>query len=110
MSFKIKEIDLTYGTVVVDWGWIMLNHNLPIDILENPHMDPTEMRRLIGMMEPEKPKERPLTAELRALIDTDNDGEISQEEWNEAPDELTDGVQKPDYTDEPKTQDAAREF
>lgn len=117
MSFKIRNIELGHGTMVIDWGWIVLNHNIPTPIMNDPHMEPAEMRRIIGSMEPEKPKEVPLTAELRSLLDTDGDGEISQQEWNRGveqglvdPEGLLEGVQEPDYSDEPKTQDSVQEF
>ena len=52
MTLKIISIDSARGTMIIDWGSVMLNHFIPLSILENPSMPQDEMLAAIESMRP----------------------------------------------------------
>jgi hypothetical protein len=69
MNFKVKELNLTSRTVLVDWGWVKTSHPLPQAIVDNPRMDLTLMREEILKLQPVPPENEHMTPQLRALIE-----------------------------------------
>lgn len=56
MSFKILEFDNVHKTMVIDWGWTILNHHIPSQIIENPDISEEEAMVIIERERPEKPE------------------------------------------------------
>lgn len=51
-DFKILDINPIGGSVLIDWGFGVYNHNIPIEIIEN--MDITE-KQILEILERERP-------------------------------------------------------
>lgn len=66
---KILSIDPKHQTMIIDWGWVTLNHDIPLQILENPQMTKEEMLHHISAMRPPEPVEVELPAALYELVE-----------------------------------------
>lgn len=66
-DFKILSIDTETKQMVVDWGFVTLNHDIPLYILENPGMSQAEMLEHIGYMRPPVPVDLPVPITLLDL-------------------------------------------
>lgn len=56
MNFKILRFDETQRTMVIDWGWITLNHHIPMQIINNPNISEDEAITIIERERPKKPE------------------------------------------------------
>lgn len=52
MNFSILSINTATQTMVIDWGFTVLNHNIPLAILENPEISQEEVIQQIEYMRP----------------------------------------------------------
>lgn len=67
MNFSILSINATSQTMVIDWGFTVLNHNIPLAILENPEITEEEVIQQIEFMRPPEPVTVELPIALLAL-------------------------------------------
>lgn len=67
MGFTILSINSTSKTMVIDWGYAVLNHNIPLAILENPEISQEEVIQHIEYMRPPVPEPVELPNALLAL-------------------------------------------
>ena len=56
MNFTILSINSASKTMVIDWGYAVLNHNIPLTILENPEITQEEVIQHIEEMRPPTPE------------------------------------------------------
>jgi hypothetical protein len=68
-DFKILSVDTVRRTMVVDWGFVTLNHDIPLYILENPDLPREVMLEHIGYMRPPVPVEYEVPATLLELVE-----------------------------------------
>ena len=54
-DFRILSVDTERKTMVVDWGFVTLNHDIPLYILENPDLPKEVMLAHVGYMRPPVP-------------------------------------------------------
>lgn len=54
-DFKILSVDTERKTMIVDWGHTILNHDIPLYILENPDLPKEAMLTHISYMRPPVP-------------------------------------------------------
>ena len=67
MNFTILSINSTSKTMVIDWGYAVLNHNIPLAILENPNISQEDVIQHIEYMRPPEPESVELPNALLAL-------------------------------------------
>lgn len=67
MNFSILSINAASQTMVIDWGYAVLNHNIPLAILENPEITQEEVIQQIEYMRPPEPEPVALPNALLAL-------------------------------------------
>lgn len=70
-KFKILSIDTDMKQMVVDWGFVTLNHDIPLYILENPSISPELMLEHVGYMRPPVPVDLPVPDGLLGLVITE---------------------------------------
>lgn len=70
-NFKILSIDTDMKQMVIDWGFVTLNHDIPLYILENPDISPGLMLEHIGYMRPPVPVDLPVPEVLLTLVSVD---------------------------------------
>lgn len=68
-DFKILSIDPTTKTMVIDWGFVTLNHDIPLYILENPDLPKEVMLANIGYMRPPAPIDLEVPPALMDLVE-----------------------------------------
>ena len=68
-DFKILSVDTERKTMIVDWGFVTLNHDIPLYILENPDLPKEVMLEHIGYMRPPVPVEYEVPATLLELVE-----------------------------------------
>lgn len=68
-DFKILSIDIERKTMIVDWGFVTLNHDIPLYILENPDLPKEVMLAYIGYMRPPVPVEYEVPVTLLELVE-----------------------------------------
>lgn len=68
-DFRVLSVDSTAKTMVVDWGFVTLNHDIPLYILENPSLSKEAMRVHIGYMRPPVPPEYDVPPTLLDLVE-----------------------------------------
>lgn len=68
-DFKILSVDTVRRTMIVDWGFVTLNHDIPLYILENPDLPKDVMLEHVGYMRPPVPVEYEVPAGLLALVE-----------------------------------------
>lgn len=66
---RILSIDPEDMTMVIDWGTEVLNHDIPLYILENPHLSMTEMREVIEDMRPPEPVRYEIPEALLQMVE-----------------------------------------
>lgn len=67
-DFKILSVDTVRKTMVVDWGFVTLNHDIPLYILENPNLPKEQMLAHIGYMRPPVPVDYQVPDSLLELV------------------------------------------
>lgn len=67
MNFTILSINATSQSMIIDWGYAVLNHNIPLAILENPEITEEEVIQQIEYMRPPEPVPVVLPNTLLAL-------------------------------------------
>ncbi|MFD1260820.1 hypothetical protein [Entomomonas asaccharolytica] len=77
-KFIVVKVDPVNKTMVIDWGYIRLNHRIPNQILENPHLSQNEVIELIEKMRPKQPQPIEIPMGLQSLIDK-TDQQLSQQ-------------------------------
>ncbi len=68
-DFKILSVDTERKTMIVDWGYITLNHDIPLYILENPDLPKEDMLTHVGYMRPPVPVDYPVPVTLLELVE-----------------------------------------
>lgn len=69
-DFKILSVDTERKTMIVDWGYVTLNHDIPLYILENPSITKEEMLEHVGYMRPPVPVDYEVPATLLELVES----------------------------------------
>lgn len=67
-DFKILSVDTVRKTMVVDWGFVTLNHDIPLYILENPDLPKEQILTHIGYMRPPVPVDYLVPDSLLELV------------------------------------------
>ena len=68
-DFKILSIDTERKTMIVDWGFVTLNHDIPLYILENPDLPKEVILTHIGYMRPPVPVDYQVPTSLLELVE-----------------------------------------
>lgn len=68
-DFKILSVDTERKTMIVGWGYVTLNHDIPLYILENPSITKEEMLEHVGYMRPPVPVDYEVPATLLELVE-----------------------------------------
>lgn len=68
-DFKILSVDTERKTMIVDWGFVTLNHDIPLYILENPDLPKEAMLEHIGYMRPPVPVDYEVPNTLLELVE-----------------------------------------
>ena len=68
-DFKIISVDTERKTMIVNWGFVSLNHDIPLYILENPSITKEEMLEHVGYMRPPVPVDYEVPATLLELVE-----------------------------------------
>ena len=68
-DFKILSVDTERKTMIVDWEYITLNHDIPLYILENPDLPKEAMLTHIGYMRPPVPVDYQVPTALLELVE-----------------------------------------
>lgn len=68
-DFKILAIDTKSKTMVINWGFVTLNHDIPLYILENPQLTQEQMLQQIAYMRPPTPVEYAVPSALLDLVE-----------------------------------------
>jgi hypothetical protein len=77
MRIKIVRVNDEAKTMVIDWGWITLNHRIPSSIIANPDMSDEDMLKEIRRFEPVHLKEQAAVGRLNRLA-TNPDTSLEQ--------------------------------
>ncbi|UYZ84977.1 hypothetical protein MTZ49_05300 [Entomomonas sp. E2T0] len=77
-NFVVVKVDPVNKTMVIDWGYIRLNHRIPNQILENSNLSQNKIIELIEKMRPKQPEPIEIPKGLQFLIDK-TDQELSQQ-------------------------------
>jgi len=67
-DFSILSIDEHNKHILIDWGYITLNHEIPLHILENPELPEEDMLRHISYMRPPVPEQVDVPEKLKGLV------------------------------------------
>lgn len=73
MNFKILRFNEQERTMVIDWGWIRLNHYIPDQILTDDTLTEEQVVALIEKLRPEQPDPIEIPPVLKSLYDKSND-------------------------------------
>lgn len=68
-DFKILSVDTERKTMIVDWGYATLNHDIPLYILENPDLPKEDILKHVGYMRPPVPVDYQVPASLLELVE-----------------------------------------
>ena len=68
-DFNILSVDTERKTMIVDWGYVTLNHDIPLYILENPDLHKEVMLTHIGYMRPPVPVDYQVPTSLLELVE-----------------------------------------
>lgn len=79
-DFKILSVNDETKTMVIDWGFVTLNHDIPLYILEHPEITQEEVIRQISYMRPPVPTPAHLPDALLSLVTTAPDQYPTEEE------------------------------
>lgn len=77
-NFVIVKIDDINKTMVIDWGYTRLNHRIPNQLLENPHLTQDEVIDIIEKLRPKKLEPIEIPQSLKSLV-ASTDQELSQQ-------------------------------
>lgn len=67
-TYTIVSIDTSQKSMVIDWGFVTLNHDIPLYLLEHPEASQEEIDYQIEAMRPPEPVELEVPASLMALV------------------------------------------
>ena len=70
-DFRVLSINSELKQILIDWGFVVLNHDIPLYILENPDISQELMLEHIGYMRPPVPVDLPVPDGLLGLISTE---------------------------------------
>lgn len=68
-DFKILSVDTERKTMIVDWGYVTLNHDIPLYILENPDLPKEAILTHVGYMRPPVPVDYEVPTALLELVE-----------------------------------------
>ena len=68
-DFKILSVDTERKTMIVDWGYVTLNHDIPLYILENLDLPKEVILTHIGYMRPPVPVDYQVPTSLLELVE-----------------------------------------
>ena len=85
MSFKIIRFNEKERTMVIDWGWIRLNHYIPEEILNNPSLSEEEAMAIIEKERPIEPEPIEIPSVLKSIQEKTNIAETNG--YNDTSDE-----------------------
>ena len=68
-DYKILSVDTERKTMIVDWGYVTLNHDIPLYILENPDLPKEVILTHIGYMRPPVPVDYQVPTSLLELVE-----------------------------------------
>lgn len=68
-DFKILSVDTERKTMIVDWGYVTLNHDIPLYILENPDLPKEVILAHVGYMRPPVPVDYQVPTSLLELVE-----------------------------------------
>jgi hypothetical protein len=69
MTYKVLSIDPIQKSMVIDWGnGVVLNHDIPLYILENPDIPLEQKQVYIELMRPPVPIDLPVPDDLLTLV------------------------------------------
>ncbi len=54
-DFNIVSIDTQNNSIIINWGWVTLNHSIPLYILENLELSQQEILEHLEYMRPVQP-------------------------------------------------------
>lgn len=74
-DFKVLSIDTEMKQMVIDWGFVTLNHDIPLYILENPGISQELMLEHIGYMRPPVSVDLPVPNDLLTLVQAEPEQE-----------------------------------
>lgn len=77
-NFIIVKIDDINKTMMIDWGYTRLNHRIPNQLLENPHLTQDEVIDIIEKLRPKKLEPIEIPQSLKSLV-VNTDQELSQQ-------------------------------
>lgn len=82
-QFNILSMDEEEKQIVIDWGYMTLNHEIPLQILENPNMPEAEMMEHIESMRPPEPVNLPVPETLKNKVPKPKEPTAQEklEEW-----------------------------
>lgn len=69
-DFKILSVDTVRKTMIVDWGYVTLNHDIPLYILENPDLPKEAILTHVGYMRPPVPVAYQVPDALLELVES----------------------------------------
>jgi hypothetical protein len=75
MNFKILRFNEKERTMVIDWGWIRLNHYIPEEIINNSNLTENEVIEIIEKLRPEEPEPIEIPTVLKTLYEKSNQPE-----------------------------------
>ena len=78
-DYKILSVDTERKTMIVDWGYVTLNHDIPLYILENPDLPKEVILTHIGYMRPPVPVDYQVPTSLLELVEPTQ--ELTSEEF-----------------------------
>ena len=68
-DYKILSVDTERKTMIVDWGYVTLYHDIPLYILENPDLPKEVILTHIGYMRPPVPVDYQVPTSLLELVE-----------------------------------------
>lgn len=73
MNFKILRFNEQERTMVIDWGWITLNHHIPEKILSDDTLSEDQVIDLIEKERPPQPEPIEIPPVLKSVYEKSND-------------------------------------
>jgi len=77
---KILSVDEVAKTMIIDWGNQILNHEIPLYILENPGLTKEEIVVVIESLRPPAPVEYEVPQSLKDMVEPEGSAEVVTEE------------------------------
>lgn len=83
MNFKILRFNEKEKTMVIDWGWIKLNHYIPDEIINDDTLTEEEVIEIIERQRPVEPEPIEIPPVLKSLYDKSNTPEDPYSDTND---------------------------